>query len=155
MIEKAKVLKLAAEAIEDTDLYVLGLSISGKNDIKLELEGTGSVTIEDCVNVSRAIEHNLDREEEDFSLQVTTPGVDQPLRDPRQYVKNIGRRVKVRTRDDRVIEGPMVHADESTCTVHFRRKEVIEGTRKKEWVETDEVIPYDQIQETKVQISFK
>ncbi|MDT8347630.1 MAG: ribosome assembly cofactor RimP, partial [Flavobacteriaceae bacterium] len=89
---KDKVLQLLNEALaERQDLFLIDLTISEQNNIKIVIDGDEPVSVQDCVFISRAIEHNLDREENDFSLEVTTCGITSPLQNIRQYKKNIGR----------------------------------------------------------------
>ena len=98
MIDKKTVIALAEERINELDkgLFIVDLAISSANDIKLFLDAEQSkVSIQDCVSVSRNIEHNLDREKEDFQLSVSSAGMDQPFKVHKQYVKNVGREVKV------------------------------------------------------------
>ena len=68
--------------------------------------------VNDCITISRAIEHNIDRDEIDFSLDVSSAGVSEPLLIPRQYIKNIGRNLKVKTRDNDVFEGKLEKVDD-------------------------------------------
>lgn len=114
----------------------------------------GSVSIEDCVSISRNIEHNLDREAEDFSLQVSSAGLDQPLRVYKQYIKNIGRPVKVKMPDKGSFEGTIVSADEIGFTIETKEKRTIEGRKKKEWVTEKLPFKYNEIKETKLIITF-
>ena len=89
---KEKVTALLQEAFEEYEnLFLIDLKIKGNNEIVVVIDGDQGVTVQDCINVSRKVEHNLDREEEDFSLEVTSAGVSEPLQIPRQYKKNIGR----------------------------------------------------------------
>ena len=93
MISKDKVKELIDERINDLqkDLYVVELTISAKNVIRVELDKVdGSVSVEECVSISRNIEHNLDRDSEDFELVVSSAGLDKPLRHINQYKKHIG-----------------------------------------------------------------
>ena len=87
---REKVAKLLENALEENkSLFLIDLNISEDNQIRVILDGDKGVTVEDCIAVSRAIEHNLDREEYDFSLEVMSAGVSEPLTLPRQYKKNI------------------------------------------------------------------
>src|SRR3954464_3394092 len=98
MITKKLITDLAEERMAERDngLFIVELTISSRNIIRLELDKhEGGVTVEDCVSVSRNIEHNLDRESQDFELHVSSAGLDKPLRVHAQYVKNIGRGLEV------------------------------------------------------------
>jgi ribosome maturation factor RimP len=124
--------------------------------IHVELDkAEGYVSINECMSVSRNIEHNLDRESEDFELHVSSAGLDKPLRVLPQYIKNIGREVKVVTNDGKKQEGLLVAASEKELTLETSRKEKIEGKKKKELIVEQHVFPMNQIKETKIVISFK
>lgn len=91
--------------------------------IKVVIDGDNGVSINDCISVSRAIEHNLDREEEDFSLEVTSYGISLPLRVPRQYVKNIGRILKVELTDGTKLEGEVLNATDQEVVMAYQVRE--------------------------------
>ena len=135
MISKSKVTELIDERIAELDngLFVVSLSISSRNSILVELDKhEGGVSVKDCISVSRNIEHNLDREEEDFELSVTSAGLDKGLRVFPQYKKNIGREVDVKLVDGGEINGKMIDATPEQIVVQTTRKEKIEGKKKKE-----------------------
>ena len=158
MISRKKIEKLIQERIEELDngLFVVELSISTANSIKVELDKhEGGVAVKDCMSVSRNIEHNLDREQEDFELNVSSAGLDKGFRVFAQYKKNVGRNVKVRFDGHGSVEGKLIEAEEDYIVVQTSKKERIEGRKKKELVIEDHKIPMNQIQETKVVISFK
>ncbi len=105
--------------------------------------------------LSRHLEEALDRETEDFALDVSSPGLDQPLQMLRQYVKNIGRGVQLKVRDAGKVEGELVAATEENVTIKTREKQRIEGRKSKEWVEEETTYAFTDLDWTKVQISFK
>lgn len=157
MINKKIITALAEERIAERDsaLYIVELNIGSGNNIMVEIDREqGSVSIEDCVSISRNIEHNLDREAEDFSLQVSSAGLDQPLRVYKQYIKNIGRPVKVKMPDKGSFEGTIVSADEIGFTIETKEKRTVEGRKKKEWVTEKLPFKYNEIKETKLIITF-
>ena len=140
----------------NSGLFVVDLTISSTNVIHLELDKTeGYVSINECMSVSRNIEHNLDRESADFELHVSSAGLDKPLRVLAQYTKNIGREVKVVTTDGKKQEGFLIAASEKELTLETSRKEKLEGKKKKELIVEQHVFPMNQIKETKIVISFK
>jgi ribosome maturation factor RimP len=158
MISKKKVEKLAKERIDELDngLFIVDLSISSSNVISIELDKyEGNVSVDDCIRVSRNVEHNLDREEQDFELSVSSAGLDKGLRVFPQYEKNIGREVKVKLNEGGSIQGIMTEATPESITVQTTRKERIEGRKKKETIIEDHVLKMDEIKETKIVISFK
>lgn len=159
MLDKKKIEALAIERMNELDegLFIVDLSISPTNKINVELDKMGgNVKIEECVSVSRNIEHNLDREIEDFEIEVSSAGLDRPLRVLKQYIKNIGRTVKVHLKENnKVIEGELINADENTITIRTTSKERIEGRKKRETVVRETEYTFDEIRETKIVISFK
>lgn len=158
MIDKKVVIGLAEERIEERDssIYIVEITIGGDNKIFVELDKEdGFVSIEDCMSVSRNIEHNLDREEEDFSLEVSSAGLSKPFRVLKQYIKNIGKEVKVvKIEHGKAIEGLLKSANEDKFVIETKEKIKIEGKKKKEWVVNEITFDYNEVKETKLIISF-
>jgi len=158
MISKENIIALIEERIKDLekDLYVVELTISANNVIRVEVDKLEeNVSVDECVSISRNIEHNLDREEEDFELHVSSAGLDKPFRHINQYKKNIGRMVKVKPLDSSKIEGLLSIVDEKGIVIIHSEKKRIEGKKKKEIVEEEFRFDFDKIKETKIVISFK
>ncbi len=158
MISKKIVKQLINERIEELDngLFIVDLRISSNNQINVELDKyEGNVSVDDCIRVSRNVEHNLDREEQDFELSVSSSGLDKGLRVFAQYKKNIGRDVKVKRKEGGKIEGTLIDATKEQIIVQNSRKERIEGKKKKETIVEDHIIPMSNVLETKIVISFK
>ncbi len=158
MISKQKVRELAEERIKDRDerLFIVELTISASNVIRLELDKTeGNVSIEDCMSVSRNIEHNLDREDADFELHVSSAGLDKPLRVHAQYVKNIGRDLDVKLKSKEKTTGTLIAVDETGVVLKREEKQAVEGKKKKELVVIENKIAFSDINEAKIVISFK
>lgn len=158
MISKKKIEELALERIDELDkgLFIVEIKVSSSNVIQVEIDAEeGNVAIEECVSVSRNIEHNLDREEQDFELQVSSAGLDKPFRVVKQYIKNVGEDVKVKLTEGGKLEGKLVDADETHFTIETTRKERIEGKKKKETIIEQHKLAYGDVKETKIVISFK
>jgi ribosome maturation factor RimP len=140
----------------DNGLFVVGLTISASNVIRVELDKhEGNVAVIDCMSISRNVEHNLDREDADFEISVSSAGLDQGLRVFAQYKKNVGRVVKVKLKGGAKIEGEMTAATPEEITIQTSRKERIEGKKKKETIIEDHVLKMESVEETKIVISFK
>ncbi len=153
---RERVTQLLEQALEkNKSLFLIDLSISEGNQIKVTLDGDEGVTLNDCIAVSREIEHNLDREEEDFSLEVASAGVSEPLTLVRQYVKNVGRKLKVKTREGEVMEGALKQANEDAITLTWKAREPKPVGKGKVTVQKEAVLPYTEIVEAKVMITFK
>ena len=158
MIEVKNIETLAQERIEELNngCYLVEVKVDNANRIIVEVDNeTRGLSVEDCVSISRNIEHNLDREKEDFSIEVTSPGLDKPLHVWKQYKKNIGNRVKTKLTDGIAVEGKILQADESGFSMESTIKEKIEGKKKKVTVTKTHQFKYDQITETKLIIAFK
>lgn len=162
MITKQLIEKLALERIEERnlDVYIVAITISPSNQIIVELDSeNGGVSVTDCVAVSRNIEHNLDREVQDFSLEVASADLTKPFRVLKQYIKNIGKQVEVKPLTDTnfkngKIEGVLKSANENEIVVTTREKRKIEGRKKKEWVEEDFTFKMSELKEVKIIITF-
>lgn len=155
MITADTIRQLAEAHLEGTPGFLVDVRVAEGNQIRILLDHDASTSIEDCMALHRHLESELDRNVEDFSLDVSSPGLDQPLKLHRQYVKNIGRTVQVKPVEGAKAEGELVAVDDSSITLKIREKRRIEGRKAKEWVEEEQVWPFEQIQSTKVVISFK
>ncbi|MBP1838384.1 ribosome assembly cofactor RimP [Formosa algae] len=138
---------------ERDDLFLISLTISGDNAVKVIIDGDEGVSVEDCMFISRAIEHNIDREEIDFSLEVMSAGAASPLLQSRQYVKNIGRTLEVKTETE-TIEAVLVDANEDEIVLEWKAREPKPVGKGKVTVQKKANISYNDIVEAKVMIKF-
>lgn len=154
MAFKEKVIELLNEGLkEKPSVFLIDLTIDNSNKIMVTLDGDNGVTLQDCIDISRAIEHNLDREEQDFSLEVASAGVSTPLKLVRQYKKNIGRTLKVKTLSE-TIEAELEAVDETKITLTWSAREPKKIGKGKETVIKKAEIPYAEIKEAIVTINF-
>jgi len=151
---KNKFIKLVHEAIEENDaLFLIDFIISENNHLKVIVDGDTGVVLSECIRISRHIEHNLDREEEDFSLEVTTPIVTDPIVKKRQYNKNINRTLIVKTERER-FEGKLIEINENNITLQWKAREPKPIGKGKITVVKEQIIPFDEIKQAKVKITF-
>ena len=157
MINKETVLSLINEKLdENPEFYLVDLKINTASKIYVEIDHkTDPISINDCIAFSRQVEHNLDREEEDFELEVTSPGLSLPFKVHQQYVKNEGKDVKVMLNSSKSYQGLMQDVTEKDITITFEKKEKIEGKKKKLKVEHKLTFAFDEIKETKIIVKFK
>lgn len=154
MTFKEKVAELLNVALEERpSLFLISLTIGSGNKITVTLDGDNGVNLQDCIDVSRAIEHNLDREEEDFSLEVASAGATSPLQKPRQYRKNLGRTLKVKTETEQ-IEAEITDANDDFIVLEWKAREPKKIGKGKETVSKRAEIPYGDIKEAVVVIKF-
>ncbi len=152
---KEQVLQLLNQALDkNKSLFLIDFKITGDNQIRVIIDGDQGVTVNDCIAVSREIEHNLDRDELDFSLDVASAGVLEPLTEIRQYIKNVGRNLKVTTSEREVIEGKLSAADNEVITLNWKAREPKPVGKGKVTVNKEAILPYSTIVEAKVMIKF-
>lgn len=152
---KKKVKELLNLALEENkSLFLIDFSITDGNQIRVIIDGDNGVTVKDCIAVSRAIEHNIDREEIDFSLDVASAGVSEPLTIPRQFIKNIGRKLKVRNQNQEVLEGDLTKANDTEIELQWKAREPKPIGKGKVTVQKEIVLDYKEIAEAIVMITF-
>lgn len=147
MIDKEVVLDIIKGKLDGSDLFLVDLRIGKDNKISVFIDGDNGVKIQDCIDLSRLIEGNFDREVEDFELSVYSAGIGEPLLLKRQYKKNIGRNIAVITNNDERFEGELLRVDEEKILVRLLSK------RKKDLVVEKEIM-FDNIKEGKIIILF-
>ncbi|WP_422614481.1 ribosome assembly cofactor RimP [Ascidiimonas aurantiaca] len=152
---KEKVVKLLHEALaENESLFLISLTITPDNKIHVVIDGDQGVTLNDCVTVSRAIEHQLDRDETDFSLEVMSPGAFEPIVNPRQYIKNIGRTLEIEMIDGQKAEGKLDKVGEDTIVISWKEREPKPLGKGKITVKKEKEILFPDIVKAKVKIKF-
>lgn len=144
---------LESALIERTDLFLLEMSISDDNKVKIVIDGDKGVSVEDCMFISRAIEHNLDREEIDFALEVASAGATAPIVNKRQYNKNIGRTLEVKTASGK-IEAILKGVSDEGISLEWKVREPKPVGKGKVTVKKEAEIAYSDIVEAKVMIKF-
>lgn len=145
------VLKLVEEAVVETDIYVVDIVISEsriKRKVSILLDSDAGITIEECTKVSRSIGLQMEEIiEEAFTLEVSSPGADAPLKLNRQYTKSIGRNLKVNLKDGSEVKGQLTEVTETSITIEPEAKKKVKPEAM--------TLNFDDIKEAKVIISFK
>ncbi len=154
MAFKDKVNQLLEEGLKDKpDVFLIDLTITDSFKIIVTLDGDNGVALQDCIDISRAIEHNLDREEQDFSLEVASVGVGSPLKNIRQYKKNVGRTLIVKLAAE-TIEAKLLETNDDFITLAWEAREPKKVGRGKETVQKKLEVPYSEIKEAIVTVTF-
>ncbi len=150
-----EVTHLLERALEkNKSLFLIDFSISENNQIRIIIDGDNGVTVKDCINISREIEHNLDRDVHDFSLEVSSAGVSEPLINIRQYYKNLGRKLKIKTLEGQILEGELTNVDDKEIKLKWKAREPKPIGKGKITVQKETVLYYKDIVEAKVMITF-
>lgn len=154
MTFKEKVNELLVAALEERpSIFLIDFTITDSNKIIVTLDGDNGITLQDCIDVSRAIEHNLDREENDFSLEVASAGLSTPLKIVRQYRKNIGRKLIIKTETEKT-EANLVDVNDDFIVVEWTAREPKKIGKGKETVRKRIELPYSEIKEAIVTVTF-
>jgi ribosome maturation factor RimP len=155
MIDRNVVSGIVNEWLEDKDYFLVDVTVSPDDKIVVEIDHAEGVWIDDCVELSRFIEVRLDREQEDYELEVGSAGIGQPFKVLQQYLNHVGQEVEVLARDGKKMEGVLKEATEENFTITVQRKVKPEGAKRPKLVEEDVTYTYDEIKYTKYLISFK
>ena len=154
MTFREKVTGLLEEGLaEKPSIFLIDLTITDAFKVIVTLDGDNGVTLQDCIDISRAIEHNIDREEQDFALEVASAGVSSPLKHIRQYKKNVGRTLIVKLATEN-IEAELVEADDQKIVLAWEAREPKKIGKGKETVQKRREIPYEEIKEAIVTVTF-
>ncbi len=149
-----KINDMIEAALRDrTDLFLIECTISSDHHIRILLDGDQGVNLKTCIEISRSIEHNLDRETEDFSLEVASAGVGNPLQNRRQYTKNIGRKLRVERDSEPTLEGVLTAATETDFTLEWKQREPKPVGKGKQTVIKKEILSYQEIKSAKVLVN--
>ena len=155
MIEVGVVKALVEEWLSGKDYFLTDLTISADDRIVVEIDHKDGVWNEDCVELSRFIESGLDREREDFELEVGSAGIGQPFKVLRQYQIHQGDRVEVLKADGKKLGGVLGEADEEGFTLTVAEKVRLEGKKRPELVDRDYRLTFSEVKHTKYLIDFK
>lgn len=146
---------LLTEALaEQSELFLVDMHIDAASHIRVVLDGDHGVTLEQCMQVSRHIEHNLDREKHDFSLEVGSAGAASPLIQPRQYKKHVGRILNIITQDDETLKGTLTATDEECINLQWKTREPKPVGKGKHTVTKEVNLSFADIKKAVVQIQF-
>jgi len=149
MIEKRQIENLVTNYLENSDNYLIEVSIKAGNNINVLLESDTNISIQNCIDVSRHIESTLDRDKDDFELNVSSAGIDRPFKVLRQYYKNIGKTVKVTLLDGKLVKGKLQSVDENEIII------IPQSKKSKEKIEAEAIrLGMSDIKETKLIITF-
>ena len=155
MIAKNVVRNLVEAWLQDKEYFLVDVEISPDDRIVVEIDHADGVWIEDCVELSRYIEDRLDRDEEDYELEVGSAGLGQPFKVPQQYVNFIGKNVEVLDSDGKKVKGVLKSVDGNDFTVTVAEKVKQEGKKRPVLTDVDHTYQMDKVKYTKYLISFK
>lgn len=148
MIEIKEIEKLVDEKIAGTDLFLVEVKVSLGNAISISIDAPNGIGIKQCIEVSKHVEEQFDREEEDFSLEVSSPGIGLPFRVNQQYQKALNRTVEVLFSDGIKQQGKLIQVNETNFTIEFTVKEKPEGAKRPKELTKNKEISFDEVKST-------
>ena len=152
----SEIIDAVGDAIVARRCFIVEINVSKDNDVEIVIESEGSnVVLDDCVEISRRFEECFDRAVEDYSLTVTSAGLDQPFKVLKQYRKAVGTQVEAALKGGRKFVAELVDAAENTVTLKYSQREAVEGKKKKELVEHCDTFGYDDVNYVRPHIDFK
>jgi ribosome maturation factor RimP len=155
MIEKTVVKEVVDDALKGSDQYLVEVKVSSDNKITVEIDCDQGIAIDDCIALTKHIESRLDRDVEDYELEVGSAGIGQPFKIQRQYRKNIGKEVEVLTKNGKKLSGILKEAGDDILTLGVEKQVKPEGAKRKITVEEAMILSYSEIKYTKNIIRFK
>ena len=155
MIDAKSVIEIAERHMADGDMFVVECKVSPMGDIELLIDSDTAVKLEDCAALNRAIESELDREVEDYSLMVASAGIGSELKQLRQYRKILGSSVEVLLKDGIKILAKLDDADDKGITLSYEEKQLVEGKKRKQIVEVTKEFAWGEIKYVKEYLDFK
>jgi len=154
MITQEQIIQIIKEKIEADDCFIVEVKVSTSNKILVTIDSLEGINIDYCIQISRLIESSFDRDEEDFELEVSTPGLGQPLKVYNQYKKNLGKEVEITPFETAPFKGILKTITEDGFEVEEEKKVKIEGKKKKELKVFNHKYTFDQVKSVKLIISF-
>lgn len=154
MIDKQNLKDFIEGRLSGTEYFLVDLTVSGDNVVRVEIDSTDSVDIDRCVALSRAIEEAFPRDDEDYELEVGSAGLTSPFKVPAQYRKNLGNKVEVVTRDGRKLHGVLTAADDTSFAVETMVKVRREGVKKPVEEARSETFGYGDVKSVRYELEF-
>lgn len=153
MIDQRKITQLVEEKLTD-EQFIVSVDVSPLNQISILVDSFSGLTIDHCVKLSRHIEGNLDREVEDFELQVSSAGLGEPFKIRQQFEKNKGKEVQVILANGMKLEGVLTKIDQTGFDLETSKRQKVEGHKKKQLITKIHRIEFDQAKIVKNSIKF-
>ena len=154
MITVEQIKSIINQKLAKENIFLVDISVDQLNRIKVIIDNMTGISIDKCVEISRMIENSLDRDIEDFELEVSSPGIDRPLTLPFQYKKNTGKQLEIQTKDGTSIKGVLICADNEKIELEVKVKESVGSKKKTEVISKKINLLFLDIKTAKVKITF-
>lgn len=154
MIQNKYISDVVKEFINGTGLFTVEISIKPGNHITILIDSMTGVTIEQCAELSRLINSSLNRDEEDYELEVSSPGLLHPFKVKEQYHKNIGHEVEILSANGQKSTGKLISVDENYFTTEIQKKVKTEDSKKPRLITEQQQFKFDEVKSAKIVINF-
>lgn len=154
MIDKVTIEALVKEKIEGTEVFLVDVKIDSSNNINVYVDSEKGISVDTCVEISKHVEQSFDREEEDFALEVSSPGIGGAFKVYKQYEKVINKTVEVLFLNGEKVQGTLQNLNKDNFTIEYSVKEKPEGAKRPIWVDKKQTINFSEIKSTKEIITF-
>ena len=155
MISKDSIYQAVEQFIVDTDYFLVDIKVTPDNRVMVEIDSFEGVKIDFCAELNRHIESQIDREKEDYDLEVGSAGLTEPFKVQKQYEKNLGNEVETLTKEGKKFNGILTEVDSTGFVLEIEKSEKPEGAKRKILVTENLPFQYDDIKTTKYIIRFK
>jgi ribosome maturation factor RimP len=154
MIEQSIIKQLTIDKIKDSNLFLVDITVDINNNIKVFIDSKDGIDINTCVDISKHIEQALDRDKDDFSIEVSSPGIGEPFKVKEQYEKVLGKFIEVLFTNGEKLKGELFKLNDDDFTIKYSIKEKPEGAKRPKMVEKEREIKFNEIKSTKEIIVF-
>ena len=155
MISKDSIYQVVEQFIVDTDYFLVDIKVTPDNRVMVEIDSFEGVKIDFCAELNRHIESQIDREIEDYDLEVGSAGLTEPFKVQKQYEKNLGNEVETLTKEGKKFNGILKEVNSTGFVLEIEKSEKPEGAKRKILISEDLTFTYDDIKTTKYIIRFK
>jgi len=155
MITKEWIESIVNPTIEEEGIFLVDVTVSPSNQISVFIDSEKGVTIDQCIALSKHVEQSLNRDEEDFELEVSSAGLDLPLKVLKQYTKNKGRTVNVVLKNGQKLTGVLADTNDEGFELEIEKNVIVEGKKRKQLVNETVALKFIDIKSTKIVVSFR
>jgi ribosome maturation factor RimP len=155
MVVKKYIEAMILEAISGTEVFLVEVAVNPGNIIRVFVDEPGGISLDEIGRISKAIESGIDSEKEDFEMQVSSPGLNNPLVVIQQYKKNIGKELKIETNDKQRLIGDLLEVDPEEITINAKVKVKVKGSKKNKVEFQMMKLKFENIKIAKVNLHFK
>jgi ribosome maturation factor RimP len=155
-MKREEIIRAVETAVQERGCFIVDVTVNAMNDVEIVIEKEeGIVDWDDCAAIDAVVHAAFDQDVEDYSLTVSSAGLDRPFKVLRQFLKAVGQKVDVKFKGGRRLVATLTAATEESVTLQYTALEVVEGRKKKEKVEHEETYPLADINSVTPYIDFK